>query len=166
MPKEWFILQFKPNSHHKAVKNLKKQGFETFLPLYDITSRKASRFVNTTRPLFLGYMFVTFDQKNTHWSKINNTYGVSRLVTFGSILRPVPNTFIDGLMQRCDSSGKLLPAIQFKEGDEVKVSNGPFTNFIATVESLEADQRIWVLTDLMGRKAKVETRPNDLKLIN
>ena len=30
MSKEWFILQFKPNSHNQAAKNLNRQGFETF----------------------------------------------------------------------------------------------------------------------------------------
>ena len=47
MSKEWFILQFKPNSHHQAAKNLNRQGFETFLPLHDTTSRKISRFITT-----------------------------------------------------------------------------------------------------------------------
>jgi len=42
MSKEWFILQFKPNAHHQANNNLNQQGFETFLPLNNITSRNAS----------------------------------------------------------------------------------------------------------------------------
>jgi transcriptional antiterminator RfaH len=48
MSKEWFILQFKPNADHQAAKNLNQQSFETFLPLYDTTSRKSSRFINTS----------------------------------------------------------------------------------------------------------------------
>ena len=47
MSKEWFILQFKPNAHHQAVKNLTQQGFETFLPLHDTTLRIMSRFKTT-----------------------------------------------------------------------------------------------------------------------
>jgi transcriptional antiterminator RfaH len=62
MSKEWFILQFKSNSHHQAKKNLTRQGFETFLPLHDTTSRKLSRFINTSKPLFPGYMFIRFDR--------------------------------------------------------------------------------------------------------
>ena len=74
MSKEWFILQFKPNSHHQAAKNLNQQGFETFLPLHDITLRKASRFITTAQPLFPGYMFITFDRTRSKWHKINSTY--------------------------------------------------------------------------------------------
>ena len=160
MKKEWFILQFKANSHNQATKNLNRQGFETFLPLHNTTSRKSSRFINTSKPLFPGYMFIRFDRAESEWHKINNTYGVSRLITFNSSLKSIPTTFIDSLMKRYDLSGKLLPIQKLKEGDQVAVLTGPFANFIATVETYETDQRIWILMDLMGRKTKIQT-PSD-----
>ena len=166
MSKEWFILQFKPNSHHQAIKNLNRQGFETFLPLHDTTSRKLSRFINISKPLFPGYMFIKFDRAESEWHKINNTYGVSRLITFNSILKSIPTRFVDSLMKRYDLSGKLLPIQKLKKGDEVRVLKGPFANFIATVEQYEADHRIWILMDLMGRKTKIQTPSDALKLLD
>ena len=166
MTKEWFILQFKPNSHHQANKNLIQQGFETFLPLCDATSRNASRFTNVSRPLFSGYMFITFDRTESKWHKINNTYGVSRLLTFNSALKPIPATFINNLMEKYDSSGKLLPVKKLKKGDQVKVSKGPFASFVATIEKYEDDQRVWILMDLMGRKSKIQTATDYLQLSN
>lgn len=164
MSKEWFILQFKSNSHHQAKKNLTQQGFEVFLPLHDSTSRKLSRFVKTSKPLFSGYMFIRFDKAKPGWCKINNTYGVSRLVTFNSVLKSVPTSFVDSLIKRYDSSGKLLPVAKLKKGDQVTVSTGPFADFIATVEQYEADHRIWILMDLMGRKTKIQTPSDALEL--
>ena len=164
MSKEWFILQFKSNSHHQATKNLTQQGFETFLPLHDTTSRRASRFVTSTQPLFPGYMFVTFDRTESKWHKINNTYGVSRLVTFNSTLKSIPAIFVNNLMKRHDSSGKLLPIKKLKKGDQVKLLKGPFANFAATVEKYEDDHRIWVLMDLMGRKSKIQAATDSLQL--
>jgi transcriptional antiterminator RfaH len=164
MSKEWFILQFKPNSHHLAAKNLNQQGFETFLPLNDTTSRRKSRFINTSKPLFPGYMFIKFDRAESEWHRINSTYGVSRLITFNSILISIPTIFVDSLMKRYDLSGKLLPIQKLKKGDQVTVLQGPFANFIATVEKYEADQRIWILMDLMGRKTKIITPSDALKL--
>ena len=166
MSKEWFILQYKPNSHHQATKNLDRQGFETFLPLHDTTLRKASRFVTSTKPLFPGYMFVSFDKTEFKWHKINNTYGVSRLVTFNSILKSIPTTFIDHLMKRYDLSGKLIPIKNLKKGDQVNILEGPFANFVATVEKYEDGQRIWVLMDLMGRKSKIQATIDNLQLSN
>ena len=164
MSKEWFILQFKSNSHHLAAKNLNRQGFETFLPLHDTTSRRLSRFINTSKPLFPGYMFIRFDRAESEWHKINNTYGVSRLITFNSILKSIPTTFVDHLMKRYDLSGNLLPIKKLKKGEQVTVLKGPFANFIATVEKYEADQRIWILMDLMGRKTKIITPSDALEL--
>ena len=164
MSKEWFILQFKSNSHHQAAKNLTRQGFEVFLPLHDTTSRKLSRFINASKPLFPGYMFIRFDKAQANWHKINNTYGVSRLITFNSILKSIPTSFVDTLMERYDLSGKLLPMKKLKKGDQVTVLKGPFANFIATVEKYEADQRIWILMDLMGRKTKIQTPSDNLTL--
>jgi transcriptional antiterminator RfaH len=164
MSKEWFILQFKANSQHQAKKNLAQQGFETFLPFHDITSRRASRFINTTQPLFPGYMFIKFDKAKSEWHKINNTYGVSRLVTFNSILKSIPTEVIDNLMLRCNLLGELLPVKKLEKGDQVKVLGGPFTNFIATIEAYETDHRIWILMDLMGRRTKIQAPAENLQI--
>ena len=166
MLKEWFILQFKSNSHHIAVKNLNRQGFETFLPLHNTTSRRTSRFINTSKPLFPGYMFIKFDRAESVWHKINSTYGVSRLVTFNSILKSIPTIFVENLMIRCDLSGELLPIKKLKKGVQVKVTKGPFTNFIANIETYETDQRIWILMDLMGRKTLIQATANSLQPSN
>jgi transcriptional antiterminator RfaH len=164
MSKEWFILQYKSNSHHLAAKNLTRQGFETFLPLHETTSRRLSRFINTSKPLFPGYMFIKFDRAESEWHKINSTYGVSRLITFNSILKSIPTTFVDSLMMRYDLSGKLQPIKKLKQGDQVTVLKGPFANFIATIEKYETDQRICILMDLMGRKTKIQTPSDNLIL--
>jgi len=164
MSKEWFILQFKSNSHHLAAKNLNRQGFETFLPLHETTSRRLSRFINTSKPLFPGYMFIRFDTAESEWHKINSTYGVSRLITFNSVLKSIPTIFVDHLMKRYGLSGKLIPIQKLKKGDQVTVLKGPFANFIATVEKYEADQRIWILMDLVGRKTKIQTPSDNLIL--
>ena len=166
MSKEWFILQFKSNSHHLAAKNLNRQGFETFLPLHDTTSRRLSRFINTSKPLFPGYMFIKFDRAESEWHKINSTYGVSHLITFNSILKSIPKTFVENLMRRYDLSGNLLPVEKLQKNDQVMILKGPFANFIATVEKYEDDQRIWVLMDLMGRKSKIQATTDKLQLLN
>jgi transcriptional antiterminator RfaH len=69
-------------------------------------------------------------------------------------------------MKRYDLSGKLIPIQKIKKGDHVMVLKGPFANFIATVEKYEADQRIWILMDLMGRKTKIITPSGALKLLD
>ena len=83
----WYLLQFKPNAHRLAERNLQRQGFLTFLPMRDVTKRKAISFVNQLYPLFPGYMFVSFDPNEALWHKINSTFGVSKLVSLIKQLR-------------------------------------------------------------------------------
>jgi len=164
--KNWFLVQFKPNSHFKAERNLSNQGFDTFLPLHEVTCRKASKFHKIIRPLFPGYMFVSNDQSIVSWSKINSTIGVSRIITFNSKPTPIPTTLILKLKKRCNELGILTPNPKLREGDKVKIIIGPFTDYVATVEALEENQRIWVLVDLMGQKSRMQITTNKLKAIN
>ena len=89
---QWYLIQFKPNSHRLAERNLLRQGFETFLPMQKITRRKASRFVSDLKPLFPGYMFVSVNSDLAPWRTINNTIGVSKLVSFEGKPKPLPLT--------------------------------------------------------------------------
>ena len=89
---QWYLIQFKPNSHRLAERNLQRQGFETFLPMQKITRRKASRFVSDLKPLFPGYMFVSVNSDLAPWRSINSTIGVSKLVSFEGKPKPLPLT--------------------------------------------------------------------------
>jgi len=57
----WFLAQLNPNCANIADKNLKRQGFQTFLPIEEETRKRNGKFVTAMRPLFPGYIFVTFD---------------------------------------------------------------------------------------------------------
>ena len=160
----WYLIQFKPNSHHLAERNLHRQGFETFLPMQKITRRKASRFVSDLKPLFPGYMFVSVNSDLEPWRAINSTIGVSKLVNFEGKPKPLHLQLIPGLMLRCDASGTLLPPKSLSEGDNVEMLTGPFANFFATIDTIDPEQRIWVLLDFMGQKTRLQVTADQLQL--
>jgi transcriptional antiterminator RfaH len=160
----WYLVQFKPNSHRLAERNLHRQEFETFLPMQNITRRKASRFVSDLKPLFPGYMFVSVNSDLTPWHTINSTIGVSRLVSFEGKPKPLPLQLVSGLMLRCDASSVLLPPKSLSAGDSVEMLAGPFANFIATVDAIDPERRIWVLMDFMGQKTRVQVAADQLQL--
>ena len=166
MGDNWYLLQFKPNSHRLAELNLTRQGFKTFLPLEETTYRKASKFIYNIRPLFPGYMFVNTDSVCAPWRKINGTRGVSRLVTFDHSPKPIPTEFIVAIKRRCNSNGILKPTRDFFPGDKVEISGGPFASFIATIEFMESKKRIWVIMDLMGQTTRVKVSTEQVKKIN
>jgi len=148
-----------------AERNLRRQRFQTFLSLHEETKRRAGRFTSTLRPLFTGYMFVAFDVSRGGWRTFNNTYGVTRLVSFGVEPQPAPLDLISRLMLRCDAGGKLLPPRILQPGDVVRLASGPFADFVATVEMISPDQRVWVLLDLMGRTTRVAVQAEALQAV-
>ena len=59
-------------------------------------------------------------------------------------------------MLRCDREDKLMPPELLKPGDQVTLTKGPFTDFVAKIETIAPDRRVWVLMDLMGTLTRVE----------
>ena len=162
----WYIVQFKPNSHKIAVRNLQRQGFETFLPMHEVTRRTVVKFDTVIRPLFAGYMFVACDPKQAPWRQINSTYGIARMLGRGGEgLTPMPEALIAGLRARCDSVGKVLPLENFEPGQSVEMHSGPFANFIATVEQMTSDARVWVLLDFMGKETRVQVERQQIQAV-
>jgi transcriptional antiterminator RfaH len=159
----WFLAQLKPNCAKIADKNLKQQGFQTFLPLEEETRQRNGKFVTTDRPLFPGYIFVAFDVDRGLWRQVNSTYGITRLVSFGKEPAAVPLDLVSQLMLRCDAQGKLLPPKVLKPGDQVTLTKGPFANFVAEVEKIAPDRRVWVLMDVMGGKKRVAIGADHLR---
>lgn len=162
----WFLAQLKPNSARIARENLSRQGFETFLPLEEVTVRRRGQFAVTMRPIFPGYMFVSFDRERGFWRAINSTYGVIKLVSFGREPAPVPERLITELMLRCDSTGKLLPPTTLEPGESVRVQSGPFANLVAEIEKIEPDRRVWLLLDILGRKTRVAVSADRVRPID
>ena len=166
MTDSWYIVQFKRNSHRVATRNLTQQGFKTFLPLQSFTRKSKARFSTHIEPLFPGYMFVSINLNKEPWHKINSTLGVSRLICHDGIPMKVPEEIVLALMSRCDSSGKLLPPESLATGDSVKILSGALANFIATVETFDNEQRIWVLMEIMGQVTRVQVTLDQIKLQN
>lgn len=161
----WFLAQVKPNCAAVAEKNLQRQGFETFLPKDEETRQRNGKFVTTTRPLFPGYIFVAFDVARGLWRAVNSTYGITRLVSFGREPAAVPQDLVTQLMLRCDTKGKLLAPELLQPGDQVKLTKGPFAHFVAEVEKIESDRRVWVLMDIMGGEKRVAVREDQLRAV-
>lgn len=161
----WFLAQLKPNCASIADRNLKRQGFKTFLPVEEETRQRNGKFVTAVRPLFPGYIFVAFDAARGFWRSVNSTYGVTRLVSFGKEPTSVPLELVSQLMQRCDAEGKLLPPKLLQPGDKVTITTGPFANFVAEVEKIAPDRRVWVLMELMGAQTRVSVEADQLRTV-
>lgn len=159
----WYLAQFKPNSHKIAKRNLEQQGFRTFLPVQEETYRWRGRFLTEKRPLFPGYIFLSFDVHEGAWRAVRSTQGITRLVSLGAGPTAVPTQVVSQLMLRCDRDGNLLPPRILQKGDAVTLTKGPFAGFTATIEGMAPERRICLLLELMGHNMRVSARSSDLR---
>ena len=150
LDKKWFIARIKPNSYKSAIQNLERQGFETFLPKMEITQRQKNKFIVKNVYVFPGYMFVCFDPRLITWTKINSTYGVSKVLAFNNKPSEISSDLILELKTRYEINSNTTQMERLQKGDSIKFYAGPFADLIAKVESVDENNRIWVLLEAMG----------------
>jgi transcriptional antiterminator RfaH len=154
--KKWFIAQIKPNSYNSAIQNLERQGFETFLPTMETTQRQKNRFIVKNDYVFPGYMFVCFEPHTLSWTKINSTYGVSKVLAFNKKPSEISSDLILELKKRYQINSNLLQKANLQKGDAIKFCTGPFVDLIAKVENVDKNNRIWVLLETLGGRHRLK----------
>ncbi len=162
---KWYLLQHKPNKQNIALENLKRQGFETFFPLLEITKRSNSRFKNSSSPLFPGYIFVSFDIEDSSWIKIKYTVGVSRIVGFNSKPSEVPGYIILALKHKYKRSHELFSAKNIKTGLNTKILKGPLSGLVGKIEEYDTKSRIKILLEFMDNQKRISINVDKTDLI-
>ena len=100
------------------------------------------------------------------WKSVNGTRGVSAAVTLDGVYRPIDSDIIEGLQRRCDEDSIIQNLNDIVPGDRVKVEKGPFVEFICTVETIQDDQRAWILIDIMRQQTRSEISLEGVSKIN
>lgn len=160
----WYVAQLKPNGYERAMTNLARQGFETFMPMREKTVRHARQLRTVRRPIFSGYLFICFGADRDDWRKINSTLGVARLVSFDKAKPvPMPAPLIAGLKARCADDGVLAGMDDLKIGEQVRMVAGPFVDFIARVETFLSTDSIRLLFECMGQKSHIDMSVADVE---
>jgi transcriptional antiterminator RfaH len=160
----WYAAQLKANGFSKAVANLNRQGFQSFMPLQRKTVRHARQIGETLKPVFPGYLFIRFGERQSDWRKVNSTIGVSKLISFSQNLpAPVPQELIDSLRLRCDQKNILLPLTDLATGDRVKILSGAFSEFNGQIETLLPGDCARLLLQFMGQTTRVDIAKTELE---
>ena len=161
----WYVAQTQPQAEFRAVANLERQGFETYLPRYLKRRRHARRIETIKAPLFPRYVFVRVDIASQRWRCINSTSGVSRLVCNGEESAPVGDEIVAGLRRREDAAGlvRLEKHQRFATGEPVRVIDSALASCLGLFEGVADGHRVAVLLDLLGRKVRVVV--DDLSIV-
>jgi transcriptional antiterminator RfaH len=159
----WYVVHAQTCQESRAELNLRRQGFEVWLPLCRRTRRHARRIDTVLAPFFPRYLFIRLDLSSQTWRSINGTFGVVRLLCNGDRPLAVPEGLVEELMQRCDESGTtVLAPRHLAVGDAVKVTTGPLADFEGLFQSMSGPDRAVLLISLLGREVRANVQLRDL----
>ena len=147
---KWFLVRSRPKAETKAQWHLGAQGFRTFLPQFQKTTRHARKLRTAKAPLFPGYLFVALDLERDRWLSVRSTVGVTDL--YGNrdgIPVAVPHGIVETLINQCDSDLVRLDD-GLVEGQSVRILSGPFADFVGNLKKLNDAGRVQVLLQMMG----------------
>lgn len=149
----WYAVQTRLHAEPTALRNLRAQGFDVYLPRYRKRRRHARRTEIVPAPLFPGYMFVALDLDAQRWRAVHSTVGVRRLVCSGERPCPVPDGIVEDLQAR-ETEGFIV-LDDPRPGDRLTVLDGPFAGLAGRLVGLTDNERVTVLLNLMGRQINV-----------
>lgn len=153
--KRWYVVNAQPHQERRAEENLRRQGFECWLPEFQKTRRHARRVEQMRTALFPGYLFVRLDTDVDRWRSVNGTFGVVKLLCSGDSPLQVPDTFIDGLLARRDETGAIaMPVRAFARDEAVQVAAGPFADLFGLFQEMAGPDRVVLLFSLLGRQVR------------
>lgn len=160
---QWYVARSKPGKEKIACENISYQGIRVFLPLYKRTVRRLNAFETKLSPVFPGYLFFRSPEDRAIWRAVSGSIGVSYVVWGdGRQPRPVPNNFMDDLIASCPDGVMSIGNDQFNVGNRVRVNVGPFSGHLGKILSLDSNDRVALLLDIMG-SATVRISVRDLQ---
>lgn len=169
----WYVIHTYSGYENKVKKALEQrladagmqnEIFQVVVPTEEEVEIKDGHKRTVERRVFPGYVLVEmleFKENDIRsdeaWYLIRQTNGVTSFVG-EEATRPTPLSASDvekimGRMQQAQPKVK----INFKVGNNVRITDGPFADFIGTVDELMVDKgKVRVLVNFFGRETPVE----------
>jgi len=165
----WYVVHVYSGFEKKVAQSIREQAetkgvaeeFEQVLvPTEEVVEVKRGAKVSSERKFFPGYVLVKMELTDETWHLVKNTPKVTNFLGGGGRGRPVPITENEAqriIRQVQEGIERPKPSITFEVGEQVRVSDGPFTSFNGVVEEVDEEKaRIKVAVSIFGRATPVE----------
>jgi transcriptional antiterminator RfaH len=159
----WYLVYTKPRQEMCALENLRRQGYQCYLPLLPSENLRQGGLTVSDAPLFPRYLFIQLGQGDSvkSWGPIRSTKGVSRLVSFGG----GPARVDEGLIERLrmhEASAQTEPERLFRSGERVCLTDAPFTGIEGVYQMADGERRVMVLIEILSKPVAVCVTPASL----
>jgi transcriptional antiterminator NusG len=145
--------------HRVSVEGMSELLGSVVIPEEKVVEIKDGKRKESTRNLMPGYILIQMAESAVLIKAIQEINGVSQFVGSNpdkpTRLSKMEVDNILGMIE--DKKDKPKPEIKFRVGDQVKVIEGPFANFVGTVEQIDHDRaRLRVSVSIFGRATPVD----------
>jgi transcriptional antiterminator NusG len=166
MPKgDWYLLYVSSGHEEQAKRKLEQRIkymdagdkiFDVVIPTTKEIEIKAGKRRTINRKAFPGYIMANMKLDEHSWDIVRNTPGIAGFVSTGAKPLPLAEQEANTILQRMEEAPSEVK-MTFKEGDSVRVTNGPFIDFIGKVDKINPDKgKVTVLLSLFGRETPAE----------
>ncbi|MGF1627501.1 MAG: transcription termination/antitermination protein NusG [Alphaproteobacteria bacterium] len=167
MALNWYVLHVYSGFEQKVAQSIREQAqqkgleediVEISVPTEEVVEMRRGRKINAERKFFPGYVLIKMQLSDEAWHLVKNTPKVTGFLGAGN--RPVPISEGEAariLRQVQEGVERPKPSITFEVGEQVRVSDGPFTSFNGMVEEVDEERtRVKVAVSIFGRSTPVE----------
>ncbi len=170
--KRWYVVHTYSGYENKAKKSLEERVKlekvehlfgEVLIPTEQVVEMVKGEKRTTKRKFFPGYILVQMVMDEMSWHIVKSTPKVTGFVGAGQTAEPgkipsITNAEVLRLTnQMVEGAEKPKARVQFEVGDSVRIVDGAFATFNATVEEVDANKgRVKVLVSIFGRATPVE----------
>ena len=175
MDMRWYIVHTYSGYENK-VKEAIEQRFialekadllgEVLVPTESVIDMKGGKKVVTTKKLFPGYIYIRMSLTDDGWHVVKNTPRVTGFVG-GRNPAPLSEEEINSILNQVHlAQEKPKPKFLFEQEEKVKIIDGPFANFIGTVDGINEDKgTLKVMVTIFGRSTPVELSFHEVEKI-
>lgn len=165
MKGKWYIVHTYSGHENKVAKTLMQRVqsmgyegriFDAIVPTRETIRIRAGKKENIKEKIFPGYILVNMDLSDESWILVRTTPGVTSFVGAENKPTPIRDDEVEAILQFVERKDPVYKA-QFSIGEAVKINDGPFSDFLGTVESIDQEKgKIKVLVSIFGRETPVE----------
>jgi transcriptional antiterminator NusG len=165
--RNWFIIHTYSGFEQKVADSLRSRaeafGFadkigQILIPTEEVVELRAGKKVTSKRMLYPGYVLVEMEMNDELWHAVKATPRVTGFVGGGTAPVPLTADEVNSILYRQERSAEHpRPKLNFEKGENVRIIDGPFTNFSGKVDEVNAERNtLRVLVTIFGRATPVE----------